>query len=149
MPTMQFFKSLFFAALLGGMVLLNGCSTISPKEPTPDNKSLPTDTGEKLLEAIRRQDYPAFAKQLPSSLAQLQTPEAFQEQCNAFANQFGIMQRYELLTELETPAVRHYIYKVAFERNGSDNSPIRQEILFRLVTGELNETEQIICFGFL
>lgn len=107
--------------------------------------------GEKMLAAIQKDDYDAFTAAYDSRDKQL-SPEEFQGSCSNFKKQFGEIISFRYLTELKTPLVDNNLWIVTFERyggEGKEKKRITQELLFRLVTGEIDGMTRVIGLGFL
>ena len=64
--------------------------------------------------------------------------------------QSGEIISFEYMGELQTPLVRNFVCRVTFCRNSEANEdPITQDLMFRLLTGEIDGKIQVISFSFL
>lgn len=106
--------------------------------------------GNQMLRAIQENDYSAFVEYLSAEAAKAMTPEAFQAARNEMTRQSGEIISFEYMGELQTPLVRNFVYRVTFCRNSEANEePITQDLMFRLLTGEIDGKIQVISFSFL
>ena len=147
---MKSYSAILPAALL--LLAAAGCASAKPGEPAEPAgavRAADVQLGDRLLEALRARDYGAFAK-LWGNQERKMTPEEFRASCEAIEKQFGAMQSFSYLTELKTPLVRNRIWTVRFERKADQGKEtVEQDLLFRLVTGEVDGRQQIIGMGFL
>ena len=104
--------------------------------------------GEEILQSIRDLDYARFSRYFNGYGEEI-TEEHFKRSGKQIFDQFGNICGYEYLADLELPLLHHLIWKVAFEREGSQQQKIRQELLFRLVMGTEKGVPKIISMGFL
>lgn len=136
-------------------LLLSACTTVSSSYPKPQPVPLSGDCSQEiklggtLLNAVKDNDFQAFKECLKDGPAEKLTKNDFETSRNNSGNQFGKIKNFHFLTALKTPAVRNLIWKVTFERKGSDGKTIEQELLFRLVTGMLDGKPVVLSFGFL
>lgn len=143
---------LFFFLL--GIALLCACAVI-PEKPVAETPEIPADTsadiriGERLLAAIRTDDFKAFRACLAGGPAENLTDRDFRTSRESILSQFGVIKEFRYLTELQTPSVRNLLWVAAFERKGGNGQNIRQELLFRLVLGTLDGRTIVLSFGFL
>ena len=146
-----YFPVLFIAA---ASVLQSGCATTDNGNNalTAEQQMLLDKAAEnkciELLEAYKRNDYKRLQSALPPSLARQFTEEAFKQSRNAAKNTLGEIKSYEFLTRLQAPVFRNMIYKVKFQRTGSDRKIIEQEALFRVMLAENNGIIQVLSFVF-
>ena len=61
----------------------------------------------------------------------------------------GKIKDFDYVLELETPAVRNLIWRVEFERDTDDGRDVEQDMLFRLVTGKVDDETCVMSCGFL
>lgn len=142
--------TIFTAALLALAVF--GCASVNPPEDAPRSGCIRADDvqlGDRLLEALRARDYDAFAE-LWGSQDKKMTPEDFKKSYETIEKQFGAMRSFSYLTELKTPLVRNRIWTVCFERRTDHGrETVEQDLLFRLVTGDVDGRLRILGMGFL
>ena len=119
---MKSYLAILPAALL--LLAAAGCASAKPGEPAEPVcavRAADVQLGDKLLEA-----YETIEKQ------------------------FGEMQSFSYLTELKTPLVQNRIWTVRFERKADQGKEtVEQDLLFRLVTGEVDGKLQVLGMGFL
>lgn len=148
---MKYLVLTFLSAVF--LLLGAGCATSLPA--VADVRATTEDgiaVGGRILNAIRAKDYPEFRSQLGQGVfGKEMTANDFDASCRQFQKQFGAIVGSSFLTELETPEVRNLIWKVTFERPSATagNAPIRQELLFRLVTAKLDGKTEVMGMGFL
>ena len=141
--------------LLAAIALLSGCRTVSNKPVYDVNRSQEAGNdpelrraGDRILNAIRDDDYGNFSAAANGGGMEI-TEREFLESGKNMRNQFGKITGYEYLTDLELPLFHNMIWKVRFERNGENQKTIRQELLFRLVTGKIDGKPHVIGMSFL
>ena len=61
----------------------------------------------------------------------------------------GKIRDYDYVLELDTPAVRNLIWRVEFERDTENGKEVEQDMLFRLVTGKVDDEVCVLSCGFL
>lgn len=143
--------TIFTAALLA--LAVYGCASVKPPEDAPRSAGIgaadDVQLGDRLLEALRARDYDAFAE-LWGSRDKKMTPEDFKNSYETIEKQFGTMRSFSYLTELKTPLVRNRIWTVRFERRTDQGrETVEQDLLFRLVTGDVDGRLRILGMGFL
>ena len=114
-------------------------------------ESASVKTGNAILDAVTAGDYGKFISAYDSRDAKI-TPDEFKASCENFRNQFGVIKGFEYKFELETPLVMNNIWVVTFEREttaSGEKKVITQQLLFRLVTGEVDGSLHVIAMGFL
>lgn len=87
--------------------------------------------GNEVLRAIQKNDYKAYAK----LFGDMVTEKEFQASQKSLHDQFGTLEKYELVTSLETPLVDNNIWRVTFRRKDSRGKIVQQQVLFRFVSG--------------
>lgn len=103
--------------------------------------------GTLLLEAMQNGDFETFTALWPE--AEVGENE-FRTSREKFSAEFGEWKSSRYLTRLQTPLVENHLWVVTFERPESDGSGvIEQQMLFRLVTGEVDGKLTILGMGFL
>ena len=105
--------------------------------------------GNGILKAFRDGDFAALRKNMPGELGTQLTEKDFSTSCRNFAEKFGKLREFRLLTRLDTPAFGNLIWVVTFERKGTNGAEIRRQLLFRLVTMPLDGKTQVVSCGFL
>ncbi len=140
--------SVLLAALPGCAVPRNS----SDAAPVGRLESMPETSpdvrlGDALLESLQKGDYETFITLWPE--AEL-GEEQFRRSRENFSAEFGEWKSSRYLTKLQTPLVENHVWVVTFERPASDGSGmIEQQMLFRLVTGEVDGKQVILGMGFL
>ena len=147
---MKSYLAILPAALL--LLAAAGCASAKPGEPAEPVcavRAADVQLGDNLLEALRTHDYDTFAK-LWGNQDKKMTPEEFKTSYETIEKQFGEMQSFSYLTELKTPLVQNRIWTVRFERKADQGKEtVEQDLLFRLVTGEVDGKLQVLGMGFL
>lgn len=152
-------KKAFTLAIVCVMSVLSGVSCTSMKSAMADNdstmnsenvESISIKIGNKMLDAIRTENYDAFSAAYDSRDTKF-TPEEFKTSCEKYRNQFGEIKSFRYMTQLQTPLVQNNIWVVTFEREagqGKEKETITQQLLFRLVTGEIDGMTRVLGLGF-
>ncbi|HCG24973.1 MAG TPA: hypothetical protein DE060_02450 [Lentisphaeria bacterium] len=146
-------KKIFLLFGMLAAVFLSACTTI-PKEDTtipaaPADCSAGVRLGDRLLTSIQANDFKEFHACLANGPASKLTVKDFKTSRESTLSQFGELKNFHFLTNLTTPAVQNLIWRVTFERKGSDGKMIAQDLLFRLVAGTVDEQPTVLSFGFL
>ena len=117
----------------------------------PDDAELArsVELGNNILAAFRDEDYAKLKKNIPGPLQTKMTEKDFKTSCTNWRDTLGKIKDYDYVTELETPAVRNLIWRVEFERDDSDGHEVEQDMLFRLVTGNVDDETCVLSCGFL
>ena len=117
----------------------------------PDDAELirSVELGNNILGAFRDEDYAVLVKNIPGPLQSKMTEKAFRTSCGNWRDTLGKIKDYDYVLELDTPAVRNLIWKVGFERDDSDGNEVEQDMLFRLVTGNVDGETCVLSCGFL
>ena len=117
----------------------------------PDEADLgrSVELGNNILAAFRDENYASLKRNIPGPLRSKMTEKDFKTSCDNWRDSLGRISDYEYKFELETPAVRNLIWKVEFVRDDSDGSPVEQDMLFRLVTGNVDGETEVLSCGFL
>ena len=105
--------------------------------------------GDGILTAFRKGDFGSLLRNVPGELGEQMTEKDFQTSCRNFREKFGELREFRLLTALETPAFGNLIWAVTFVKSGSGGAEIRRQLLFRLVTIEVDGKTQVVSFGFM
>ena len=117
----------------------------------PDDAELArsVELGNNILAAFRDEDYAKLKKNIPGQLQSKMTEKDFRTSCDNWRDTLGQIKDYDYVLELDTPAVRNLIWKVGFERDADDGGEIEQDMLFRLVTGNVDGETCVLSCGFL
>ena len=138
-------------ALLCGLCLA-ACVVVDEKVAVhADEASLErsVELGNNILAAFRDEDFAHLRENIPGPLQSKMTEKDFRTSCKNWRDSLGRIRDCEYKFELETPAVRNLVWKVGFERDGSDGDPVEQDMLFRLVTGNVDGETEVLSCGFL
>ena len=117
----------------------------------PDDAELArsVELGNNILAAFRDEDFAKLRKNIPGPLQTKMTEKDFKTSCGNWRDTLGKIRDYDYVLELDTPAVRNLIWKVGFERDDSDGNEVEQDMLFRLVTGNVDDETCVLSCGFL
>ena len=117
----------------------------------PDDAELirSVELGNNILASFRDEDFAKLRKNIPGPLQTKMTEKDFRTSCGNWRDTLGKIKDFDYVLELETPAVRNLIWKVGFERDGSDGDEVEQDMLFRLVTGNVDDETCVLSCGFL
>ena len=117
----------------------------------PDDAELArsVELGNNILASFRDEDFAKLRKNIPGPLQTKMTEKDFKTSCGNWRDTLGKIKDYDYILELDTPAVRNLIWKVGFERADSDGNEVEQDMLFRLVTGNVDDETCVLSCGFL
>ena len=107
------------------------------------------ELGNNILAAFRDEDFAHLQKNIPGPLQSKMTEKDFKTSCKNWRDTLGRIKDYDYVLELETPAVRNLIWKVGFERDDTGGDEVEQDMLFRLVTGNIDDETCVLSCGFL
>ena len=145
-----------FALLIGALALMSGCRSIggngthSEQEAMEEENAVEIAMGNKILKAIRDNNYPHFIAPMTDEMKTNITQKDFNTSREGIEKNFGKIVNSHFLTSLKTPAVKNLIWTVTFERKSSDKkTTITQQLLFRLVTGTIDGKVYVTSLGFL
>ena len=147
-------KHVFFAAfaLLCGLCLA-ACVVVDEKVSVWDadeaDLARSVELGNNILAAFRDEDYAKLKKNIPGPLQTKMTEKDFKTSCGNWRDTLGKIKDFDYVLELDTPAVRNLIWKVGFERDTTDGDEVEQDMLFRLVTGNVDDETCVLSCGFL
>ena len=143
-------------AVLGVFCLLSlaACVVVEKDEfnaVDPDDTELArsVELGNNILASFRDEDFAKLKKNIPGPLQTKMTEKDFRTSCRNWRDTLGKIRDFDYVLELETPAVRNLIWKVGFERDDSDGNEVEQDMLFRLVTGNVDDETCVLSCGFL
>ena len=147
---------LFIYALLGFLCgfCLAACVVVEKddfEDVDPDDATLVESVklGNNILAAFRDEDFAKLKKNIPGPLQTKMTEKDFKTSCGNWRGTLGKISDYDYVLELDTPAVRNLIWRVEFERDAADGDEVEQDILFRLVTGKVDDETCVLSCGFL
>ena len=107
------------------------------------------ELGNNILAAFRDEDFARLRENIPGPLQTKMTEKDFKTSCGNWRDTLGTIRDYDYVLELDTPAVRNLIWKVGFGRDDSDGNEVEQDMLFRLVTGNVDDETCVLSCGFL
>ena len=105
--------------------------------------------GDGILSALRDGDFTAMRRNLPGEFGERMTEKDFSATRRNFREKFGEIRDFRLLTDLATPAFGNLIWVVTFVKLGTNGAEIRRQLLFRLVTMEVDGRTKVVSCGFL
>ena len=117
----------------------------------PDDTELArsVELGNNILASFRDEDFAKLRKNIPGPLQTKMTEKDFRTSCGNWRDTLGTIQDFDYVLELDTPAVRNLIWRVEFERDTTDGDEVEQDMLFRLVTGNVDGETEVLSCGFL
>ena len=147
---------LFIYALLGFLCgfCLAACVVVEQddfEDVDTDDATLveSVELGNNILASFRDEDYAKLRKNIPGPLQTKMTEKDFRTSCGNWRDTLGRIKDYDYILELDTPAVRNLIWRVEFERDTTDGDKVEQDMLFRLVTGNVDDETCVLSCGFL
>ena len=105
--------------------------------------------GNNILASFRDEDFAKLRKNIPGPLQTKMTEKDFRTSCGNWRDTLGRIKDFDYVLELDTPAVRNLIWRVEFERDNADGKEVEQDMLFRLVTGNVDDETCVLSCGFL
>lgn len=144
-----------FAVLAVAAITLfavTGCRSTEEDNPVPAPKFTIEQRqamGVEIIQAFQKNDYSKLAIHLSPEVKAQFSAAQFAEKNGEIRKGLGEIQSWEYLTELEAPLFKSLIWKVTFIRTDKEGNAVKQQILFRLVTGELGGKLVAIGFWFL
>ena len=146
----------FICGILGIFCLffLAACVVVEKDEFNmidPDDAELArsVELGNNILASFRDEDFAKLRKNIPGPLQSKMTEMDFKTSCNNWRDTLGKIKDFDYVLELDTPAVRNLIWRVEFERDTTDGDEVEQDMLFRLVTGKVDDETCVLSCGFL
>ena len=117
----------------------------------PDDTMLAesVNLGNNILASFRDEDFGKLKRNIPGPLQTKMTEKDFKTSCANWRDTLGRIKDYDYVLELDTPAVRNLIWRVEFERDTTDGNEVEQDMLFRLVTGNVDDETCVLSCGFL
>lgn len=142
------------AALTAALLLGSGCVVV--KEYAPDKENITVNKQElqiarELLQAFIKNDAKGFVALLPEETRSKFTEKNFASTRKSIIESIGEPVAYTYLTTLKLEALHPQIWKVTFRRSNVNNTrEYTSEVLFKVVTGMVNNKEAVITgFHFL
>ncbi|MDD3885657.1 MAG: hypothetical protein PHI35_02165 [Victivallaceae bacterium] len=147
-------KQMIFMVMAAAAILTaGGCRVIdnTPERPMPECRNISRDIklGNAILAAFQHNDYQEFASHLPPNMAENMTKKDFETSYRNVTQEFGELKSYEFMTSLKAPVLKNLLWRVTFERKSESGKTVTNELMFRLVTGDLEEDIQLVSFGFI
>ena len=147
-------RILIAASCLVFAFALVACVVVEKEEfeaPDPDDAELArsVELGNNILASFRDEDFAKLRKNVPGPLQTKMTEKDFRTSCGNWRDTLGRIKDYDYVLELDTPAVRNLIWRVEFERDTADGDEVEQDMLFRLVTGNVDDETCVLSCGFL
>ena len=105
--------------------------------------------GNNILASFRDEDFGRLKQNIPGPLQTKMTEKDFKTSCANWRDSLGKIKDFDYVLELDTPAVRNLIWRVEFERGTADGKEVEQDMLFRLVTGKVDDEVCVLSGGFL
>ena len=143
---------------VGIFITSTGCSSlmISSHDLEQSSKSPQVKVGSAIsignliLEAIKYKDY-SLLKGIcfSTSIAKELTEEKFVSSCNLLEQKLGEIKSFTYVTQLETPEVENHIWQVSFVQYKLNGTEVARDMLFRLITGKINNVRMVLSYGFL
>jgi hypothetical protein len=118
-------------------------------EPDEADLARSVELGNNILAAFRDENFAHLQKNIPGPLQTKMTEKDFKTSCGNWRDTLGRIRDFDYVLELKTPAVRNLIWKVGFERDAADGDEVEQDMLFRLVTGKVDDETCVLSCGFL
>ena len=147
---------LFLYTLLGFLsgFILAACVVVEKddfEDVDPDDATLVESVklGNNILASFRDEDFGRLKKNIPGPLQTKMTEKDFRTSCANWRDSLGRIKDFDYVLELDTPAVRNLIWRVEFERDAADGDEVEQDMLFRLVTGKVDDETCVLSCGFL
>ena len=147
------FKKCFTAVAAGAFIALfaTGCTVIKEYPPQKDNftvKKAEYELARALLQAFVKNDAEKFVSLLPEETRTKFTVENFKQTRKNVLESVGEPVSYSYVTALELPSLTPQVWKVRFRRdNVNKTKEYTSEVLFKVVTGMINDKEAVIT-GF-
>lgn len=142
----------------GGLILLTvffcaGCASASSGKDAPSSRiQTPVQAkraGRELLKAFVENKPEVFLDLLPEVVRTEFGMNGFNKTRKSMVEQLGDPLAYAFVMNLEHPAFTVSIWRILFQRKSSDGKKvIRQEGLFRAVSGTVDGKERLLSFNF-
>ena len=118
-------------------------------DPEEADLARSVELGNNILASFRDEDFAKLRENIPGPLQSKMTEKDFKTSCGNWRDTLGTIRDFDYVLELDTPAVRNLIWRVGFERADSDGNEVEQDMLFRLVTGNVDDETCVLSCGFL
>ena len=148
-------KQIIYAVLvLFCSLFLAACVVVEKddfEDVDPDDATLVESVklGNNILASFRDEDFGRLKKNIPGPLQTKMTEKDFKTSCANWRDSLGRIKDFDYVLELDTPAVQNLIWRVEFERDTTDGDEVEQDMLFRLVTGNVDDETCVLSCGFL
>lgn len=143
---------------VGVLITSSGCTgLVCPSNSLVPSSKLPNvrsscaiKLGNLLLEAIKFKNY-SLIEDIPFSvgISSKLNNDNFIDSCNMLEQKLGQLNSFTYVTQLATPEVENHIWQVSFVEDKNNGSTIKRDLLFRLITGKINNKTTILSYGFL
>lgn len=140
--------ALFFSLSLAACVVVEK-DEFNAVDPDDAELVRSVELGNGILAAFRDEDFAKLKKNIPGPLQTKMTENDFKTSCRNWRDSLGRIMDFDYVMELDTPAVRNLIWRVEFERDTADGNEVEQDMLFRLVTGKVDDETCVLSCGFL
>ena len=146
-------RDLVVAALpLVAAALFAGCTTISelpPEELKKQGETPEYTLAREMLIAFLRGDARGFVSHLSPEVQKQFNAAKFTEARNNIVKNLGEPVSFRFLTTLEMTALKPNVWAVRFKRvNPVSKKEFHQEVLFSIVTAEVDGKAHVISFNF-
>ncbi len=146
-------KKVLFALTAACCLAGAGCKTADVEtKPASEAKKLALAEraiGADIIEAFRQDSYEKLQPYLSPEIKDQFSETQFADKTAEIRRGLGEISEYHYLTALEAPVFKSQIWKVTFVRKNRDGSEVTQQVLFRLVTGELDGKPVTVGFWFI
>lgn len=147
-------RGLYCMVLLGAFCSAGCASTALQKKDAANLSSAQAKTqskraGRELLKAFVENKGEEFLKLLPEVVRTEFGTNGFKKTRESMVKQLGEPVAYAFVMNLEHPLFTISIWRILFMRKSSDGKKdIRQEGLFRVVSGKVDGKERLLSFNF-
>ena len=143
----------------GGLILLTllagaGCASSKGFQKDTEKSGIKTPVqvrkaGRELLKAFVENEPEEFLKLLPETVSEQFGVKGFKKTRESMIEQLGKPAAYAFVMNLEHPLFTVSIWRILFIRKSADGKKdIRQETLFRAVSGKVDGKERLLSFNF-
>ncbi len=134
--------------------VIAGCASTQAAAAPEESKAIagnpaPETNGEGLLRAFLANDASAFTAELPTVLQERFGQKEFDAARKGIGDTLGDTVSYEYLATLANPLLTVSLWRVRFERKSAEGKVIRQDAVFRVISGVENGSYRIVSFNFL
>ena len=145
-------RRLITGAALALACIFSGCTVINelPPEAAPVADDAEYELGRRLLGAFLAGDGEEFVGLLPEEAAERFGVKEFEASRKALVESLGEPISFSYVTDLELPVFTPHIWKVRFRRRDlKSGETFTSEVLFRVITGRIDDRTIITAFQFL